>query len=263
MTWTTLPRSEAFGLPAIVAGQGPRCILLHGVGLRAEAWNPLIDALSARFEVIAPDMPGHGKTPMRSGLNELRDYSDRIAPLLSERSIVIGHSMGAMIALDLAQRFAGQVAGVVALNAIFERSDAAKAAVQARAGSLDGQSMADPSGTLDRWFAATASDERAACHAWLTEVSPVGYKAAYSVFAQEDGPSRSALKQLDMPALFMTGADEPNSTPEMSQSMADLAPHGQAKVVPDAAHMLPMTHPETTAQALMSFAQAAFDRKGA
>ena len=50
------------------------------------------------------------------------------------------------------------------------------------------------------------------------------------------------LARLSCPALFMTGAKEPNSTPEMSQAMARIAPHGRAVIVEGAAHMLPMTH---------------------
>ncbi|MFD2856780.1 alpha/beta fold hydrolase [Seohaeicola zhoushanensis] len=57
-----------------------------------------------------------------------------------------------------------------------------------------------------------------------------------------------------MPALFMTGEAEPNSTPAMSRAMAELAPQGQALVVPGAAHMLPMTHPDVVNAALLDLA---------
>jgi pimeloyl-ACP methyl ester carboxylesterase len=40
----------------------------------------------------------------------------------------------------------------------------------------------------------------------------------------------------------MTGELEPNSTPEMSFQMAECCPMGQAHIVNDAAHMMPMTH---------------------
>lgn len=254
MTWKTRLRSEVAGLAAIVAGSGPRLILLHGVGLRAEAWAPVIDALAPQFRVIAPDLPGHGESPAEHLPDTLSEYADRIAPLLSDGAVVAGHSMGAMITLELAGRFPQRVRAVAALNAIFRRSAAAQAAVLARAADLDGQGGADPAPTLARWFGGSQSSVRAACHDWLTSTDPAGYRAAYSVFAGHDGPSQAALRALHCPALFMTGADEPNSTPAMSRAMADLAPRGRAVVVPGAAHMMPMTHPEATAAAVCQLA---------
>lgn len=255
MTWTTRPRSDHDGLAVAIAGEGPRLVLIHGVGLRAEAWNAQIAALSPLHEILAPDLPGHCASAALPGEPSLRAYSDRIAELLARPAVLVGHSMGAMIALDIASRYSGKVKGVIALNAIFKRSAAARAAVQERAAALDGVSVADPSSTLTRWFGDKPSPECAACRDWLTAVDPHGYKAAYSVFANEDGPDENALKGLRCPALFMTGGKELNSTPAMSRAMAGLAPDGMALIVEDAAHMMPMTHPLEVNRALLEFAQ--------
>lgn len=245
MISTTLPRSERAGLPVIEAGHAHPILLLHGVGLCAEVWGPQIQTLSTTYHVLAPDMPGHGQTPLDGACETLRDYVDAVRPLLNalgEPALVVGHSMGAMIALELAATMPARVCGVAALNAIYRRSDAAKVAVRARADGLDGQSIPDPTPTLARWFGADASPERAACDHWLRAVDPMGYKRAYTVFAQSDGPSRSTLSVIPCPALFATGAAEPNSTPAMSRAMADLAPRGRAEIIADAAHMMPLTH---------------------
>lgn len=258
MTWTTRRRSERSGLAAIEAGAGARIVLLHGVGLRAEAWNRQIDALSGSYHVTAFDMPGHGESALRPEMTCVSDYADAVLADLTEPALVIGHSMGAMIALDLASRAPDLVRGVVALNAVFERSADAARAVQRRAAELDGESLVDPSVALERWFGIEASDEQSACGDWLSDVSPAGYKAAYTVFAHDPGPDRAALADLSCPALFMTGAQEPNSTPEMSQAMAALAPSGRAIIVPEAAHMMPMTHPDEVNAALLDFAEEVF-----
>lgn len=254
MIWTTRPRSERSGLAAIEAGEGAQIVLLHGVGLRAEAWNRQIDALSERYHVTAPDMPGHGDSAVRPNLTRVSDYADAVLGAFDGPALIVGHSMGAMIALDLAARAPERVRGVVALNAIFERSSTAAEAVQKRAAELDGVTVADPTGALDRWFEDQGSDEREACCDWLCTVAPDGYKAAYSAFAHDPGPRRDALAGLTCPALFMTGALEPNSTPAMSEAMAALTPKGRAIIVPDAAHMMPMTHPEVVNAALLDFA---------
>lgn len=258
MTWTIRQRSKVADLSAIVAGQGEPILLIHGVGLRAEAWNAQISALSERFQVTAVDMPGHGDSALPAGSLALEDYTNAIAAVFDRPALVVGHSMGAMIALDLAARYPQLVRGVAALNAVFERPAEAEHAVQARAAQLDGVTVADPSATLVRWFGNTPSPERSACKDWLCNVDPAGYRAAYRVFAHENGPSRDALAALTCPALFMTGAEEPNSTPAMSLVMAEIASNGRAVVLPEAAHMMPMTHTEQVNAALLDFATGVF-----
>lgn len=255
MRWTIQPRSRIGGLAAITAGSGPLVVLLHGVGLRADAWGAQIDALAVDHQVIAFDLPGHGESP--GVFDDVAGYVGAIRSALPGPAVVMGHSMGAMIALELAATAGDLVTGFVALNAIFERDAQAAAAVQARAAGLDGVTPADPAATLTRWFGADASPARKACAAWLGTVDPAGYKAAYTAFAHADVPRRAALANLPCPALFITGADEPNSTPAMSQAMAALAPKGRAKIIQGAAHMMPMTHATKVNRALIAFARDA------
>ncbi|WP_281994711.1 alpha/beta fold hydrolase [Ruegeria faecimaris] len=253
MTWTTRPRSELSTLAVIDQGQGPLVILLHGVGLRAEAWGAQIDALvAAGYRVLCPDMPGHGQSSFDHPTG-LEAYVHRTASVLTEPAVLIGHSMGALIALRLAADVPDSVLGVAALNAIHRRPVAAHKAVVARASALEVSGPNDPTVTLQRWFGEASSAERQACRRWLTEVDPAAYKSAYTAFAETDGPSDDELARIACPALFMTGADEPNSTPEMSRDMARLVPSGQAAIIAGAAHMLPMTHPAEVNAQLLEF----------
>ncbi|MCT4558994.1 MAG: alpha/beta hydrolase [Pelagimonas sp.] len=254
MTWTTRQRSEVGALAAITTGAGPDVLMIHGVGLRAEAWNAQMDALAVDHRVVAVDLPGHGHSPLPAGDLDLAAYTDAIAAGMTGPAMVMGHSMGAMIALDLAIRYPHLVTGVVALNAIYQRSTAAKQAVRARAASLDGVTMADPSGTLDRWFDPSPSPERQACATWLQEVNPAAYRMAYDIFAREDGPAPAKLADVACPALFLTGQDEPNSTPDMSRAMAGIVPQGRAQIIENAAHMMPMTHADEVNAHLRRFA---------
>ncbi|WP_299024794.1 alpha/beta hydrolase [uncultured Sulfitobacter sp.] len=253
MTWTIRQRSSIGPLAAITAGEGPVVLLIHGVGLRAEAWGAQIDALSQTCRLIAVDMPGHGASAALPARPSLVGFVDAIAGVLDQPAVVVGHSFGAMIGLDMAIRHPTRVKGVAALNAIYRRDAAAQAAVMARAGSLDGATTADPTATLERWFGAHVTPQRMACDGWLRMADPAGYRAAYRVFASHNGPATADLSALHCPALFMTGADEPNSTPAMSREMADLAPNGRAEIIADAAHMAPMTHPARVNTVLSDF----------
>ncbi|WP_170569843.1 alpha/beta fold hydrolase [Ruegeria atlantica] len=253
MTWTTRRRSEFGGLTAIEASTGPLVVLLHGVGLRAEAWGGQIDALaSGGYRVVCPDMNGHGEASFFLP-DGLESYTAPVTACLQEPAILVGHSMGALIALCIAASGNPNVKGVAALNGIFKRPETARQAVLARAHALDEQRANDPAVTLQRWFADQTSAERDACALWLQEVDPRAYKAAYTVFAESDGPTEEQLAAIKCPALFLTGADEPNSTPQMSRDMAKLTPKGRAEVIVGAAHMMPMTHADEVNDTLLRF----------
>ena len=255
------PRSQApNGLAWIEAGRGVPLLLIHGVGLRAEAWSAQIHALATRYAVRAIDLPGHGESIALDRPDNLAAYSDRIAEALASMgaaALIAGHSLGALVALDLAIRYPQLCRGVAALNAIYRRSPVAAAAVLQRAKILSANAASDPSATLARWFGDDRAGEAArACRDWLLTVEPAAYKAAYRVFAQEDGPSDPGLEGLACPALFITGRAEPNSTPAMSRAMAARVPNGQAVIVEDAAHMMPMTHPDAVNRELLTFFQS-------
>ena len=232
-------------------------IMLHGVGLCAQAWQGLTHALPADRAIIAIDLPGHGRSaPITNSPARLRDYSDRITEYLQSlpNSVhLIGHSMGASIALDIAARSSETVQSVTALNAIYRRTIQAAKSVQKRAKALKGidQDALNTDGTIERWFGKDPQGEALkaaqACRQWIYDTDISQYQQAYGIFAHYDGPTDAALSALIQPALFITGADEPNSTPQMSQNMAALTPYGHAQIITGAAHMLPMTHAEQAA----------------
>ena len=88
---------------------------------------------------------------------------------------------------------------------------------------------------------------------WLGSVSLDGYAAAYKVFAESDRVFSGRLGGLRMPAHFITGSDDPNSTPGMSIALAAAAPFGKAVVIDDARHMMNLTHPIQVNAAIESF----------
>ena len=127
MTLKTPPRFKLTPeLTAWRAGSGPVMVLIHGVGLNADAWLPMAPELAQKFTVTAIDMPGHGgSTCLPSAEPELSDFTDALAAgieTLAEPVVVVGHSMGAQICIDLAVRHPSLVSGVVPLNAIFQKS---------------------------------------------------------------------------------------------------------------------------------------------
>ncbi|HUS52466.1 MAG TPA: alpha/beta hydrolase [Thermohalobaculum sp.] len=266
MSWTNLrgdppPRQKFGGIAWREAGSGPPVMLIHGVGLNADAWEPQIATLSLRRRVIAIDMPGHGQSDMLPDGADLSDFVATVAVLIAGLGIsplpVIGHSMGALIALGLALDHQEKVAALVALNAVYCRDPVARSAVEARAKQLTGRTV-DALGAVARWYPDDPNGLLARRTVdWLRTVDPNGYAAAYRVFATADHAYEGRLGELKCPALFMTGVSDPNSTPVMSARMAREAPYGRTVALPGARHMMHLTHPAETTNTIAAFINAA------
>jgi magnesium chelatase accessory protein len=104
-----------------VAGQGPVLLLLHGTGAATHSWRDLLPALADRFTIVAPDLPGHGFSPIASARQlSLPMMSRAIAALLDELAlspeIILGHSAGAAIAVTMAQTGAAKPRRLIALG---------------------------------------------------------------------------------------------------------------------------------------------------
>ena len=99
-------------------GKGRPLLLLHGIGGSWRSWNPVLDGLSAKREVIALDLPGHGQTPPLPGENSFYALVDATETWLRENNLTgvdcVGSSMGARLVLELARR--GVLGAAVSLD---------------------------------------------------------------------------------------------------------------------------------------------------
>jgi len=121
-------RLEVDGL-SVFAGAGgkahapnrPLVVFIHGAGMDHSVW-----ALQSRwfahhgFNVLAVDLPGHGGSegPAPTGIAAMADWTARlIAAAGAERAALVGHSMGALVALETAGRHSGVVSRMALLGA--------------------------------------------------------------------------------------------------------------------------------------------------
>ncbi len=96
--------------------QTGRAVLLHGFGGDAQTWAALAPQLARRgLAVAAPDLPGHGATALEA--SDIADLAGPLAPLLAEGGKVelIGHSLGAAVAVALARLHPQHVARLTLL----------------------------------------------------------------------------------------------------------------------------------------------------
>ena len=247
------------------AGGGSALVFIHGVGMDAGIWQPQVAEFIRGRTVITYDMLGHGGSTLPPESPTLGDYAVQLAALLDQLGIVraalVGHSMGALVALQFALTHPGRVSRLVAMNAVYQRSVRQREAVERRAASLgDVSAAAGVRSTIARWFGdpvpAPLHEAAGRVAALLMRADPVGYARTYRLFATADRLQEGMLHRLAMPALFLTGALDPNSTPEMSYAMAVEAPLGRAEVLPGERHMMALTTPALVNARLRAFLDA-------
>jgi pimeloyl-ACP methyl ester carboxylesterase len=105
----------------MTAGHGPALLLLHGYAETSLMWRPIIPALAERFTVIAPDLPGIGDSDIPSDGLDMKSAAIRIHDLIEslgiQKSEVVGHDIGLMVAYAYAAQFPAEVTKLVLMDA--------------------------------------------------------------------------------------------------------------------------------------------------
>jgi pimeloyl-ACP methyl ester carboxylesterase len=101
-------------------GMGPSVVLVHTLRTQLEYFFPLVRALGPGFDIVAPDLPGHGRSAAPAVDYTATYFTDTIAEFLEicdlKNVVMVGESIGASISLSLAARRNARVARVIAIN---------------------------------------------------------------------------------------------------------------------------------------------------
>jgi pimeloyl-ACP methyl ester carboxylesterase len=263
--WTTQLRSKSSkNITYYRRGSGLPLILIHGVGLKLESWNAQIQYLKKYFDVIAIDLPGHGESEILESRDVNIDlYSEAIKSftdeIIQKKFIIMGHSLGALIALDYIKKYKDDCYGLIALNCIYQRDNEAMNALKNRlTNSFSENFDKEVDTTIKRWFGegeSTKNIELAKyCRSWLLNSNKTGYRSAYKVFANYKGVPKKLLMENILPSYFITGSLDKNSTPDMSRKMNELCKNGNTLIVEGAGHMAQMSHFSQVNDAILTFA---------
>jgi pimeloyl-ACP methyl ester carboxylesterase len=123
-------------------GAGEPVVLIHGFPTSSHLWAGVVPLVPAGYRVIVPDLMGFGRSdpPLATGPAgdlSVRGHADRILALLDElrveRACLVGHGIGAAIALSVADRRPGRVTRVCLVNAVTAASWPSRQAQLARA----------------------------------------------------------------------------------------------------------------------------------
>jgi pimeloyl-ACP methyl ester carboxylesterase len=235
----------------------PAVVFVHGAALDHSVWHHPARYLAHHgFAVLAVDLPGHGRSPgaVRTSVEALADW---VAALIEaaclERAHVVGHSLGALVALDCAIRHPGRVAklallgvsvpmpvGEAFLAAAADDSPAAfdmqtawghARGVALAASAIPGLSLAGASRQLvARALPGVQHADLAACHAYAPPVESIRAVAA---------PTLVLAGRRDQMTHFKAGASLANEVP------------GAKLVLLDAGHAMPAEAPREVVAALL------------
>ena len=241
-------------LPIAMAGEGAPLILLHGWTLDHRMWAPQVADLAQDFFLVMPDRRGCGASTAPSDLAREADDIIAIADFLGfDRFALAGLSQGAVVALDVARKFASRLTGLVVsgapLPALVERQEVID---------LERFRALAAQGDLERLRAEWSR------HPLMETHTPEARTLMLDILADYDGRDllshspapgfpREAAALLAMPVLAMTGAHDTLWRRECARVLATLAPRARHLEIPAAGHLANANNPAAFNTAVAAF----------
>jgi 2-succinyl-6-hydroxy-2,4-cyclohexadiene-1-carboxylate synthase len=247
-------------------GHGPALVLLHGFTGSGRGMESLARAFEDDFDVLAPDLPGHGKSAIAPGYrfeDAVADLQGMLAAAGHRRACWLGYSMGARLALACAVQdpecasalvLVGGRAGIADPQAReARRRDDEALARRIETGGLEAfvdawleQPLFATQRRLGAGFLASARRERlrndpAALAASLRALGPGAQPPLFDL-----------LSRVRAPTLLVTGALDRKFTDE-ARELASLLPGARTGLIPDAGHAPHVERPEAFLEVVREF----------
>lgn len=267
------PRSETFTADSLGAvtlhalhhgnRTAPKLVLLHGGGANAHWWDHLAPALAESFHVVALDFRGHGDSDHPDALTPgafQHDLEAVLAHLAAPDAILMGHSMGAHVALHHVAH-GGRSRAVVAVEC--SRGSGRGDRRRARLALAMRRSYASQEEAVRRFQflpPAPGADEALrsaiAGHSVRKEADGrFGYKFDGRWFGL---PTRTPpdLERVACPVLLVRGAESRLLTAEGAEALIRQLPDARLVEIPDAGHNVQIERPEEFLAEVMRFLEA-------
>ncbi|MEM6695940.1 MAG: alpha/beta hydrolase [Pseudomonadota bacterium] len=209
-------------------------VWFHGAGLGGDTWATLT---TRHPRARTPDLPGHHAAPL-TGEARVEAFADALDSNVVPGAVLIGHSLGGMVALELAARRASDVRGLVLIEAVPTIRDRLAGRVAAVLAKTLFSAIPKP------WLAALtafgqSSETKDMLHRQITRMHKSGLNAALQASARYDG--RPRLKQVTAPTLVIVG-DKNTATHRGATLMAEGIENAQIVTLPGG-HMLHTDNP--------------------
>jgi len=221
----------------------------------------MAELLAARFRITTIDQRGHGRAPKPASGYAAEDYARDIFEMIQEKTLLIGHSLGARNALVAAARYPEKVAAVVAIDftpyiepGVFDALDSRVAG-----GARDFASLEEIRNYLKQRYPRLPSDaiERRARHGyqpvegkWRPLASPTAMRQTCAGLRSD---LAGILKSAAVPVLLLRGEDSELVSPEAWAKTRALRPDIEAREIAGADHYVHEEQPAAVAAAVLDF----------
>lgn len=244
------------------AGSGDVLVLLHGLAGNSRSWIRQFEHFSTSHQVIAWDAPGYGGSDdFDPDVDIFTDALNEALQQLGVRSfILLGHSMGGMLAGRYACRFPEQLKGLI-LSCTHVGSGNPKgselpAGYQNRVNDLN--SMSQKEYGISRAKAMLAANTPEDIFEMAADISGETRQSGLANAARVINETDNAplLPSMTRPTLVITGEVDPVVAPEKAEQLYSLIAHCEKAVIPGAGHAPYLEKPDIYNATLASFIKA-------
>jgi len=255
------------------AGAGPTLLLLPPGASPAAAWRAVMERLADRVHLVAVNFSGYGETERLGDDTPLTLEAEAhavaaVAGLFDGPFHLVGHSYGGAVALRLAVAGALPLASLTLIEPACYRllREAGETALAGEVeavnfGFIDTVAAGEPEAAFRTYIdyyttgpgAWDAMPEKARIR--FLGIADVVARALGSAHGEEI--SLDDARALGVPCAVLYGAETTQSHARVSELLAAAIPDARREVVPGAAHMLTLTHPDAVAEILADFVGSA------
>jgi pimeloyl-ACP methyl ester carboxylesterase len=245
------------------SGSGFPLVFLHGFCESNKIWLNLSTKLSDQYRIICPDLPGFGKSPLPDTEFSLEEIGDSLVIWLKnqgiEKCMVIGHSLGGYISLEILRKHQGFVKAICLFNsAAFEDTDDKK---ENRNKLIEfiGQHGVSPflkTFVPSLFYPPTADKYKAVIEQIEDDGSSIRPESVmnYAAAMRDRQDSMDLLQKYPDKIMIIAGEHDQNVPLGKTHKMAEYLPKDQVHIMPESAHMSLFEQSELCYDALRKFA---------
>lgn len=250
-------RGGMFETEVIEDGSGPPLLFLHGV-TGVQPGDPFLARLAREYRVLAPRLPGFGDSTGTEHLLDLHDliyYELDLLDALGLRGIpVVGHSLGAMVAAELAavqpERFSGLA--LIAPFGLWNPAHPVADLFSMSPAQLAAATYHDPNSTAAQAAARPPEDNEAYIAFMLDRAKALATTAKYLWPIPNRGLAKR-LHRVAAPTLLVWGESDRIVPPAYARDFQAGIPHAKVETVAEAGHLPQVEQPDRLAEAVVRF----------
>jgi pimeloyl-ACP methyl ester carboxylesterase len=223
----------------------PKLVFIHGAGGTQRVWRYQRSAFQGS---VALDLPGH---PTGMGYNRVPEYAEFVTKTIAERElksvVLVGHSMGGAITIEIALAHPSFLIGIVLVGS------GARLRVTSVIKDEVTRDYPHAAELIAQWAYSPKSDAKLR-KASIQELLEVPAEVTYSDFQACDRFDRmNEISRIDLPTLIVCGEDDALIPVKYSQYMKERVRNARIVVIPGAGHSVMLEKPEELNNVLRSF----------